>query len=372
MDETAQLNGFDWWDGVYATGDETPHGGMEFNSNEHTVVHVPQGLREKYVESGKFEAWIGIMQEDDGAYPLWWIVNYGVVGREYTVSDALTAVYVDVFGTLYAKDDNHWLTPDAAGTGEEDFMQETGLMEARANEYDQSNWVILDHVASPLQFINHRITGMTVKGVLLDKRNPALDVTSTPQAGDNATYMPNTYIAASLMGRTQTGNNGVTYAFVRPKPQEVAYFEWTVYGGDDAFYLPAPDVVNGVNQKGIKGGFGINGNLYETAVMPSLEYAGYYPFTGIVRRQSPSGGAPLPRRTTATADTWQPYTESGISQFFEVFPLELTDEPVVTGIDPTTAGKQGKTVYTDMLGRTVKNPTPGIYIVNGKKQVVGL
>ena len=46
-------------------------------------------------------AWIPLVQ-DDNCYPLWWIVNYGVVGREYTVSDALAAVYVDKNGGLYA------------------------------------------------------------------------------------------------------------------------------------------------------------------------------------------------------------------------------------------------------------------------------
>ena len=57
---------------------------MEFNTREHTVVHVPQGMLQDYEDSGKFEAWLPL-HEDDNCYPLWWIVNCGVVGREYTV-----------------------------------------------------------------------------------------------------------------------------------------------------------------------------------------------------------------------------------------------------------------------------------------------
>ena len=94
MTEVDQLGDFNWWDGVYEPGNEE-HGGMEFNTNQHTVIHVPDGMLQDYVDSEKFVAWIPLVQ-DDNCYPLWWIVNYGVVGREYTVSDALAAIYLDV------------------------------------------------------------------------------------------------------------------------------------------------------------------------------------------------------------------------------------------------------------------------------------
>ena len=118
---------------------------MEFNESRlpghnpdgGTRIHVPNGLLEDYRDSGKFEAWL--LEEDSGIYPLWWIVNYGVVGRTYTVADQLTAVYTDVDYNLYVKDDNHWLTPDRRYADEVDYMRLTGLMSHKGNTYDQSN-----------------------------------------------------------------------------------------------------------------------------------------------------------------------------------------------------------------------------------------
>ena len=146
-----QAHAFSDCTGVNEPGYEE-HGGMEFNTNQHTVIHVPDGMLQDYVDSEKFVAWIPLVQ-DDNCYPLWWIVNYGVVGREYTVSDALAAVYVDKNGGLYAKDDNLWLTPDRAYPGEIDYMRTTGLMKEKDNKYDQSNWVVLTNVEEPVQFL---------------------------------------------------------------------------------------------------------------------------------------------------------------------------------------------------------------------------
>ena len=168
MTEEEQLNGFDWWDGVYAYPGQEEHGGMEFNTNEYTVVHVPAGTYDIYLNSGKLEAWL--IHEDTGTYPLWWIVNYGVVGREYTVSDDLTAVYVDTQDGLYAKDDNHWLMPDIVYDDEVDYMGKTAF----GSVYDQSNWVEIINLDNPNALKGHLITGSTITGTLLDKRNPRI------------------------------------------------------------------------------------------------------------------------------------------------------------------------------------------------------
>lgn len=61
---------------------------IEHNPDHGTLVHVPDGMYQAYRDSRKLEAWL--IEEDDNCYPLWWIVNYGVVGREYTVCDDLT------------------------------------------------------------------------------------------------------------------------------------------------------------------------------------------------------------------------------------------------------------------------------------------
>ena len=229
--EATQLSSFVWWDGTLQQG-----GGEEFNTPEHTMIHVPDGLLEDYVASGKFDAWLPQLHEDDGAYPLWWIVNHGVVGREYTVSDDLQGVYVDKNGNLYAKDDNHWMIIDEVQPGECDYMSQTGLMDYRQNHYDQSNWVILHGSdAKPLSgLLNHVITQKTLTGTLCDKLNPTIEVSDEcePTVGDTATYVPNTYIPASFMGRTQLADNNNIYAFVQPKPNEYCHVRWASYRGE--------------------------------------------------------------------------------------------------------------------------------------------
>lgn len=360
MTDVDLLNGnFSWWDGTTIGG-----GGMEFNTSENTVVHVPDGMLQDYEDSGKFDAWLP-MQEDGNTYPLWWIVNYGVLGRKYTVADALTGVYVDVKGCLYAKDDNHWLMPDRAYPGEVDYMKATGLLASRGGEYDQSNWVVLEKVTSPNDFVGYVINAETITGILLDKQNPAIKVTADPERGGQQNYAYNTYVPASLMSRTQVGSNDRIYAFVRPKPQEVANYEWTIYGGDDDFYMPAPDEDNNINNAQLMGGFTISDELYEDAPMPELEEQGYYPFQAITRRAADEDQA-WSRPKRAESEYWEPYTEGGLSQEFVVYPLQLPDEPVVTAIRRILADSRKSGQRYNLMGQPVDNTYEGIVIHNGK------
>ena len=364
METAEQLAYFNWWDGVYPSPGEDEHGGMEFNTNQNTVVHVPAGTYKIYDDSGKLEAWL--FQEDDNCYPLWWIVNFGVVRREYTVSDDLTAVYVDVEDGLYAKDDNHWLIPDRAYPDEVDYMRTTGLMDN--NQYDQSNWVVLTNVEEPDQFLGYLIDGGTITGTLVDKKNPVIRVSdeASLDVGAQSLYEKNVYIPASFMGRTQLGANDKTYAFVQPKPQELIKVDWTIYCEDDeCFYLPKPDEDNGINTMKLKGGFGVNYDLYEGEV-PILEDYGYYAFDAINCRIVASD------KRNREVD-YAPYTAGGVSDKFIVYPLELPDEPIPTAIteiinDFTQKDKGWYTIDGRYLG-AVKPTVPGIYI-NGNRKVI--
>lgn len=366
MAEVDQLGDFNWWDGVYEPGYEE-HGGMEFNTNQHTVIHVPDGMLQDYVDSEKFVAWIPLVQ-DDNCYPLWWIVNYGVVGREYTVSDALAAIYLDVDGGLYAKDDNLWLTPDRAYPGEIDYMRTTGLMKEKDNKYDQSNWVVLTNVEEPDQFLECLIAGGTITGTLVDKKNPVIEVSdeATLEPGAQYLYEKNVYIPASFMDRAQLSPNGRVYALVQPKPQELIRVDWTIYCEDDeCFYLPEPDEDNGINTMELKGGFGVSYDLYKGEV-PALEDCGYYAFNAINRRIVASDESNLKVENT-------PYTAGGVSDKFIVYPLELPDDPIPTAIteiinDFTQKDKGWYTIDGRYMG-VVKPTVPGIYI-NGDRKVV--
>ena len=365
MTEEEQLNGFDWWDGVYATPGQEAHGGMEFNTNEHTVVHVPAGTYDIYLNSGKLAAWL--LREDSGAYPLWWIVNYGVVGREYTVSDDLTAVYADTQGGLYAKDDNLWLMPDYVYIGEVDYMGKTIF----TSIYDQSNWVELTGIVNSNDLKGFLITGSTITGTLLDKKNPRIAVSEgkTPEKGASVTYVPNTYIPASLMGRTQLGSDGRTYAFVQPKPQEFIHLEWSIYNeGDECFYTPSPDEDQGINPEGLKGGFKVSYDLYEPGEKPQPEDGASYSFNAINRRIVGGAEETSVRRLQKAT----PYVDGGVSGNFVVYPTDFPDEPIITAIAdvavPQPASAGWYTIDGRRLGST-KPMAPGLYI-NGSQKVV--
>ena len=369
MTDASQLDEFAWWDGTYATAGEEEHGGMEFNTREHTVIHVPQGMLQDYEDSGKFEAWLPL-HEDDNCYPLWWIVNCGVVGREYTVSDELEAIYADCLGSLYAKDDNRWLTPDVILPGELDYMTYTGMMSSLGNHYDQSNWVEITGMDGPEQWQGTIIAGGTLTGQLLDKRNPviALSDGAQPEACGTTAYEPNVYIPAAFMGRAQQGElDGRTYAFVQPKPQELIHVEWVIFCEDDeCFYLPAPDEDAHINYMGLKGGFAVCYDLYEGDEPAELTDGGAYAFHAINRRQAGDD-----RRA------FNPHVDGGLSDYYTVYPLKLLDDPIATSLDevpsPHGTAIDGDSRWYTIDGRCLGTDRPtaaGLYITCGRKVAV--
>ena len=299
------------------------------------------------------EAWL--LQEDDNSHPLWWIVNYGLVGRDYTVSDDLSAIYKDVAGNLYAKDDNHWLMPDRVYAGEVDYMLTTGQ---RSGTYDQSNWVELrDGNGGSLNLadcLGHIVAGGSITGRLVDKRNPAMLLTSAPTKGGTASYTPNTYLPCAFMGRTQVGNNGTTYAFVQPKPQEYARIEQAVYAGDNdavnQFYIAAPDGEQ-VNPQHLAGGFDAALDLYEEPeAVPELASGSAYAFNAITRKKAQAEAEATPGGLRRAAESYEPYADGGVSTEFVVMPLLLSSDPIITGIAEVAA--------------------PGCYIHQGQKVMV--
>jgi hypothetical protein len=377
-----QLGDFSWWDGrYYPESTSEPHGGMEFNTNQHTVIHIPNGMMQAYVDCGEFEAWLPLQEEQEGnIYPLWWIVNYGVVGRDYTISDELLGVYVDKKGCLYAKDDSHWLTPDKIYPGETDYMKTTEF----GNHYDQSNWVVLTNVDAPegLGYLKPKgcilIPGESITGKLLNKRNPIIEVINKVELeaelenASQADYSPNIYIPASFMGRTQHCPNGKTYAFVQPKPQELIHVEWSIYNEDDkCFYQPAP---NGqANTQEFKGGFKVSYDLYEDEDLP-LTDCYIYTFDAINCHIESNDDIFRTVPIKEEGDpTFTPYVEGGISDTFIVYPLRLTEDPVPTAIDNISTTITTDNRWYNIDGRylgTTKPTMSGIYINNGQKVVV--
>lgn len=382
--DAAQLENFDRWDRDYPTPGEDEHGGMEFNESRleghnpenGTHIHVPYGLYNDYYDSGKFEAWL--LEEDSGCYPLWWIVNYGVVGRTYTVCDELQAIYTDIENNLYVKDDNHWLTPDRIYPGEVNYIRLTDLMEPNGNIYDQSNWVVLSNLPDPNYFIGYLIEGGSITGKLIDKKNPVIEVIGNPTKGDPRDYSPNVYIPCSFMGRTQIGTvTPRVFAFVQPKPQEYIKVDWTVYRECDdknEFYFGEPDPEHGVNQHGLYGGFLADYELYERPPIPELGHGGYYAFLAINRLSEMQDSKSDPSNSDGMQFTHPPFVDGGLSTTFTVYPLALPDEPIITSVESVTEDAiHHHEGWYSIDGRYLglQKPTDkGLYIHNGKKLVI--
>ena len=160
-------------------------------------------------------------------------------------------------------------------------------------------------------------------------------------------YQPNTYIPISFAGTQVSPVDGKTYFFVTPQPMEYVFVKWAVWDGAQ---FNAPD-----NYEGLTGNFAADLSQVDATM---LEEGVSYEMRGIVT--TAGGGSGAPRR--AAGDTG-----------YELKVLSIVeDTQVITGIndvkaEPTT---DGKTIYFDLTGRRVVNPSAGIYIKNGKKVVV--
>lgn len=353
MTTPTQLSDFDWWDGVYTHPGEEERGGLEFNHSRlrdldnGTRIHVPEGTLSTYEDSGKFEAWL--LQADDGAFPLWWIVNYGVVGRAYTVSDNLAGVFVDKNGVLYAKDYGKYLFPVAAAEDQVDYVIGAHL---QPRDWDQSNWVQLsfgDAIAAQ-QFVDKVITGGTLTGTLNDKLNPAMTVTGHEPPGTPEHYDANNYVVCNFMKpNVQTGNNGHQYFFMTPKPQEYCKVNWATYEGDDRFTLN-PD---SGNRYDLTGSFTVSWELYPGNRETDFVEGKTYSFHAIMRHKATASD--LSRRNRASASVTEgPYT---------VFPLE-GGAGVITAVENISTDHEVQSVkYVNPTGMTSATPFSGVNIV---------
>lgn len=205
------------------------------------------------------------------------------------------------------------------------------------------------------------------------KTNPEIKVTDETALvkGSTATYLKNVYIPASFMGRTQLGVNNRTYAFVQPKPQEYMHVAWAIYNdADECFYLPEPQ--EEINTMELKGGIKAGYELYEQPPVSLLQDCGEYAFDAINRlitdeEEESSLGRQKDRHE------YTPYSDGGVSDLFIVYPLELPNAPIPTGITGIVNNQpKNKNGWYSIEGRylgTTRPTAPGIYI-NGNTKVV--
>ena len=293
-----------------------------------------------------------VIIEGVSKYTLANIIKISSVDDDVTVVDGdLTAVAFGNNNVLYCKDNKAYASPDECQDGQVDYIKERTSLQSRA--YDQSNWVALslsETQASSLinnNVINHVING--VKGTFVDKVNPTVKLTVAPTVGQESTYTPNTYIAASF-GGTQTGTQGKhdQYFFVTPKPCEVAIITWAMWDGSK---MVAPTHVDGkVNQAGLSGEFAYGGD------QSKLKENSIYRFKGIVKVNTASSKAGKLSAPAASGYTVYPLTQ----------PVEIgsIDGNVVTAVGSVNeAAAVARVIYYNLQGQSSAKPHEGVNIV---------
>ena len=291
------------------------------------------------------------------------------VNTVYTILNDLRGVRALPGNVILAKDENGNAVDKVTPAGNsfminakskfDDAATEESVNAKAQEDYDQSNWVeiVLPEGVSAANYVDHIITGMTVKGNYTDTTNPRLVATATPTAGGaTGAYTRNAMCPANFMGTSQKCNaeqNHGDFFFMTPKPNECVQVVWAVYNSTaKAFYIPAAQ--GSINSHGFKGAFSIDW-AYNAGGKKTLENEGLYQFAAVVKKIEP--GPQSPKRKVAYDNT-QP-----LSSDYVVFPLNL-DANTVTGITETTAAKTVKSVrYFNIMGVELAEPTAGVNIV---------
>lgn len=297
-------------------------------------------------------------------------VNSTKETTEYTILNDLRGVRALSDNMILAKDENGNAVDKVTPAGNSfminakskfDDAATVESVNAKAQEdYDQSNWVeiVLPEGVSAANYVDHIITGMTVKGNYTDTKNPRLVATATPTAGgETGAYTRNAMCPANFMGTSQKCNaeqNHGDFFFMTPKPNEYVQVVWAVYNSTaDAFYIPA--AAGSINSHGFKGAFSIDWAYNAGGEITNLTDGNLYQFAAVVKKPEP---APQSPKRKIACDNTQP-----LSTDYVVFPLNL-DANYVTGITETTGTKTVKSVrYFNIMGVELAEPTAGVNIV---------
>ncbi len=300
----------------------------------------------------------GIKTDDT---PLVDIVNDGTVGQTYTVADDIMGVYIAEKEPtrVYAKDYGKHRYPSTIKDGEVDFVKDQvdeNEIKLQQDDWDQSNWVILDfETAEEAQKFAGKIgetnqtspiackviKGGTLTGKLTNKLNPTMTVTSYVEPTETLDYLQNSYIPCNFMTPNVQSNiywHGEThdYFFIEPKPQEYVKVWWALYDANNHFTIDTDSK--------FKGSFKADRSLYPGVWEQDFKIGKAYNFHAIVRYVASSKDDPFEGN-------------------YMVFPLE-GGAGIITGISNITSDAQVAGVtYVNMLGMESTTPYAGLNIV---------
>ena len=289
------------------------------------------------------------------------LAENGEEGKEYTVNDEMV-----VAKKFQAGNKNYIVVKDAAKAvrnfsipaDDDKFFNINGN---KQEEYTQNNWML---VSLPVELYNQlyeKNTVTSITGSLTEKFNVAMEATKVVFENATTDFAPNTYCAINFMGESSVkGTNPAytsSYYFATPKANEYTNVVWAVYNGTDgAFYLPSHK--GSVNVQGFKAAFNVDYSL-NSVDNPTLKDGEVYSFEALVKEVAvATTDAKSAPRKTAYDSTVAPSTK------FVVYPLDLDDKKVATGVNDVNSAKEVKGVsYFNMMGVESAQPFDGVNIM---------
>jgi len=272
------------------------------------------------------------------------LLENGEIGPNYKITD-LTCVYARG-NVLYCKDDNNALNKSIKVDGEIDYIKTKTTFQQK--DWDQSNWIAVTVPGEPGNVLDHRLTN--VVGRLKSKVNPEFEASLMPIAGEENPYDENTYITCNFWGDGhQKGvdhGEDVNMFFVAPKPMEIAQVEWAMWDEESGmFVLP-----KNAEDTELQGAFLPNFSMLDSS--PTLTDGGEYHFLALIKVSQESSQGKVHILADGNSGNWT------------VYPLEWTNNSVITSIDNIAGGKGvARVVYYNMMGVESDRPFPGVNII---------
>lgn len=288
------------------------------------------------------------------------LAENGAEGTAYQVNDEMVVAKKFQKGGknyIVVKDAAKAVRNVSTPTADDKFFNINGN---KQEEYAQNNWMLVSLPVELYNQVNEKNTVTSITGTLDEKLNVAMTATNVV-AGEAADFAPNTYCPINFMGESSVKGNNTAYTssyyFATPKANEYANVVWAVYNGTDgAFYLPSNN--GSINVQEFKAAFNVDYSL-NSVDNPTLTDGEVYSFEALVKEVAvATTDAKSAPRKTAYDSTVAPSTK------FVVYPLDLDDKKVATGVNDVNSAKEVKGVsYFNMMGVESAQPFDGVNIM---------
>lgn len=273
----------------------------------------------------------------------------GAEGTAYQVNDEM------VVAKKFQKGDKNYIVVKDAAKAVRNFSTPAAgdkffnINGNKQEEYAQNNWMLVSLPVELYNQVKEKNTVTSITGTLTEKTNVAMEATKVVFENVTNDFAPNTYCPINFLGKSSVkGANPAytsSYYFATPKANEYANVVWAVYNEHDgAFYIPEHQ--GSVNAQGFYAAFCVDYSL-NSVDNPELTDGSVYSFEALVKeetRSTPIYGA--------------------ISTKFVVYPLDLDDTKVATGVNDVNSAKEVKGVsYFNMMGVESAQPFDGVNIM---------